>query len=427
MPRDPIATGIAALETIAFHGTAISPAAMAMDLQALHTDGANFYQYLRGNPFMGSDPLGLSSDPFDMVDDYVASSAGERTAFLSAVGQGAKATAVLAATIASYIPLPGVGIAGDLALVALGEQSGSEAALSLAIGAVPGGKLMALLSKIGHGAMDLSLKYARHMGAKVLNKLSGGASSLFQRARGFLARGCGCFTGPTQIWTDRGLLPIADVQVGDLVLAHDDETGDLSFREVLKTYVRQGAPIVLVTLMAIDPAMGNTLTTIETTEEHPFLVEATANGDPTGWTRVDELSPGDTIKQFDGLSPGSVVVSVQFTSRREQVHNLEVEGLHTFLVGADGVVVHNGGPCPYSPDIAALVNLAQELYKRSRSAPVSIADAATIKQWAQELGLRVRVEKGVFDRRYAGAVERWHMHIEFPGLHNLHIWVPGPF
>jgi hypothetical protein len=151
--------------------------------------------------------------------------------------------------------------------------------------------------------------------------------------------------GCAAVWTDRGLLPIADVQVGDFVLAHNDETGELSFREVLKTYVRQGAPIVLVTLMAVDPAMGNTLATIETTEEHPFLVEATANGDPTGWTRVDELSPGDAIKQFDGLSPGSVVVSIQFTSRREQVHNLEVEGLHTYLVGADGVVVHNGSPC----------------------------------------------------------------------------------
>jgi hypothetical protein len=161
-------------------------------------------------------------------------------------------------------------------------------------------------------------------------------------------KGCGpqCFTGPTIVWTERGLVPIADIQVGDLVLAHNDETGELSFREVLKTYVRQGAPIVLVTLMAVDPAVGNTLTTIETTEEHPFLVEATANGDMPGWTRVDELSPGDTIKQFDGLSPGSVVMSVQFTSRREQVHNLEVEGLHTYLVGADGVVVHNGSGCP---------------------------------------------------------------------------------
>jgi hypothetical protein len=55
MPRDPIATGIAALETIAFHGTAISPAAMAMDLQALHTDGGGWHQAQRA--FV---PLGLA-------------------------------------------------------------------------------------------------------------------------------------------------------------------------------------------------------------------------------------------------------------------------------------------------------------------------------------------------------------------------------
>ena len=101
---------------------------------------------------------------------------------------------------------------------------------------------------------------------------------------------------------------------------------------------------------------------------HPFLVEATANGDPAGWTRVDELSPGDTIKQFDGLSPGSVVVSVQFTSRREQVHNLEVEGLHTYLVGADGVVVHNGltGICKVIRDryVANARAIPSETYRR---------------------------------------------------------------
>ena len=31
---------------------------MAMDLQTLHTHGANFYQYVCGNPFTRSDPLG---------------------------------------------------------------------------------------------------------------------------------------------------------------------------------------------------------------------------------------------------------------------------------------------------------------------------------------------------------------------------------
>ena len=59
MQSDPNATGIAALETIAFHGTAISPAAMGMSLETLHLDGANLFQYIRGNPLIGSDPLGL--------------------------------------------------------------------------------------------------------------------------------------------------------------------------------------------------------------------------------------------------------------------------------------------------------------------------------------------------------------------------------
>lgn len=61
---------------IANRDTAISPTPIAKDLQTLHTDGANFYQYLRGNPFMGSDPLGLYSDSFEMVDDFIAGQAG---------------------------------------------------------------------------------------------------------------------------------------------------------------------------------------------------------------------------------------------------------------------------------------------------------------------------------------------------------------
>ncbi|HLP84363.1 MAG TPA: polymorphic toxin-type HINT domain-containing protein [Phycisphaerales bacterium] len=354
MQSDPNGTGMVALESIAYHGATINPHAAAADLQTLHTDGANFYGYLRGNPFAGSDPLGLYSDPFDMIDDFMAATAAERAAFISGVGRGSKAAAIMAATIASYVPLPGMSVAAELALYALGQQSWEMTLVNIGTNFIPGGKLMAFLGKLGHGALKTAMHYAQKAGAKFLNGVvwmaKGGVAravygfgeGLIRNAAELLSKGCRiCFTGPTEVWTERGLVRIADVQVGDLVLAHDEKTGELSFREVLKTYVRQGAPIVLVTLMAADPALGNTLTTIETTEEHPFLVEATANGDMPGWTRIDALSPGDTIKRFDGLSPGSVVVSVQFTSRREQVHNLEVEGLHTYLVGADGVVVHN--------------------------------------------------------------------------------------
>lgn len=66
-------------------------------------DGANLYQCLGSSPWMRSDPTGLSWDPFSIVDDYIAETAGNRAAFLTAVGQGMKAAAVLGANIALAI------------------------------------------------------------------------------------------------------------------------------------------------------------------------------------------------------------------------------------------------------------------------------------------------------------------------------------
>ena len=65
MQSDPNATGMVVLDALAYHGEAISPDSMAMDLQRLHGDGANFYQYIQGNPWMGTDVLGLYGTPFD--------------------------------------------------------------------------------------------------------------------------------------------------------------------------------------------------------------------------------------------------------------------------------------------------------------------------------------------------------------------------
>lgn len=61
MQSDPNGTGLVALDAIAYHGTTINPHAVAADLQTLHTDGANLYQYVRSNPLTRSDPTGLYS------------------------------------------------------------------------------------------------------------------------------------------------------------------------------------------------------------------------------------------------------------------------------------------------------------------------------------------------------------------------------
>jgi hypothetical protein len=93
---------------------------------------------------------------------------------------------------------------------------------------------------------------------------------------------------------------------------------------VTEVYEREGdAPLVIVHVSSGD--------TIETTEEHPFLVSGR-------WVRADRLSRGD---ELDGAFGCVSVVAVEHTSRLSRVHNLDVEGLHNYRVGPDGVVVHN--------------------------------------------------------------------------------------
>jgi hypothetical protein len=306
---------------------------MAMDLQTLHTDGANFYQYLRGNPFMGSDPLGLSSDPFDMVDDFITTSASERAAFLSNVGNGMKSAAIMAATIASFLPIPGANIAGELALYALGEQDWQTTAINIGTGFIPGAAMLGKLAKIRHGAVDIAMKSG--------HGLRGGRGDGIQRAvqqrvdrKRAIPGACGCFTAATLIFTQHGMVPISQIELGDVVIAQND-AGELVLGEVTDLIETQGAALVLVT---VEHGSGE-LETVETTDEHPFYVECPVNlGDRPGFVRADRLQPGDRLRTVTGTA---LVAAIQFSQRRETVYNFTVGEYHTYHVGANGVLVHN--------------------------------------------------------------------------------------
>jgi hypothetical protein len=62
-----------ALETLAYHGMQIESDRIPLDLQSLHSDGANFYQYLKSKPSIGADPLGLytNEDFFNDATDVL--------------------------------------------------------------------------------------------------------------------------------------------------------------------------------------------------------------------------------------------------------------------------------------------------------------------------------------------------------------------
>ncbi|WP_415635166.1 Hint domain-containing protein, partial [Propionibacterium acidifaciens] len=140
--------------------------------------------------------------------------------------------------------------------------------------------------------------------------------------------GAACFTGDTPVlMADGSSKPIQDVQVGDEVTAWDPDTDTTQTRTVTGTYVHEQVETLVVKL-----ADGGQ---VETTATHPFLTR------DHGWTPAGHLKPGDLLHTPDNT--WVTVTAVQATGHTRTVHNLEIEGLHTYHVhtGTTWTTVHN--------------------------------------------------------------------------------------
>jgi hypothetical protein len=223
---------------------------------------------------------------------------------------------------------------------ALGESSEGEFAIAAAMGLIPGGKLAALVGGIGSSAW----KAAKHYAARATSFLASKVRGLAHRAKAFVRRkpgsACGCFVAGTIVWTLSGPIAIEQVEPGMLVVTRDEATGALVARQVIDTIVTPGAALLDVTLEHADGRQER----LQTTDEHPFRV-VVENPGAAGvrverWARADTLTPGEQVVTMSGVA---VVRALTFTSRRETVYNLAVAGSPTYLVGRDGVWVHNCG------------------------------------------------------------------------------------
>jgi RHS repeat-associated protein len=76
---------------------------------------------------------------------------------------------------------------------------------------------------------------------------------------------------------------------------------------------------------------------VQTTSEHPFYVSG------KGWVQAGKLQRGDRLQSQSGRQ--ALVERVEAERTRQMVYNLEVEGTHTFFIGKDRLLVHNGGDC----------------------------------------------------------------------------------
>ncbi|GAA0134694.1 hypothetical protein YSY43_15340 [Paenibacillus sp. YSY-4.3] len=101
---------------------------------------------------------------------------------------------------------------------------------------------------------------------------------------------CNCFTAGTEVLTDEGEKIIEDIEVGDKVLAKDENKpdGELAYKEVTNLYRNQRDDIIKL-------HVGEQI--IETTDNHPFWVE------DKGWVFADALQVGDKLQKADGSNP----------------------------------------------------------------------------------------------------------------------------
>jgi hypothetical protein len=123
-----------------------------------------------------------------------------------------------------------------------------------------------------------------------------------------------------------GLLPIADVRPGDLVLSQDVESGELRHQPVLATTVRPAGEMRKLRIRDEQ---------ITTTISHPFWVIG------KGWSIARELDAGVSVHAL--RQPLTIDAIEECTEA--SVYNLIVPGTNTYFVGEAGVLVHDFTLC----------------------------------------------------------------------------------
>ncbi|HEY2158711.1 MAG TPA: Hint domain-containing protein [Isosphaeraceae bacterium] len=131
-----------------------------------------------------------------------------------------------------------------------------------------------------------------------------------------------CFGAGTTVQTILGTRPIENLNVGDLVLTQDTNTGKLGYRPITVVHHNPPSPTFEVSLG------GNA---IVSSHFHRFWVAG------RGWVMARDLKEGDPIRTLGGVAK---VTKIE-TGEVQPVFNLDVEGDADFFVGDAAALVHD--------------------------------------------------------------------------------------
>lgn len=185
-------------------------------------------------------------------------------------------------------------------------------------------------------------------------------------------KGVQCFIGGTLVATEDGLKPIENIEVGDKVLAYDEETGEQAYKKVVRLFRN------------------------ETYEWYHIFVNdeeiVCTGGHPFYSTKYDKFVAAKDLETDDKLlfSNGEYgiinQIEVEVLSKPQTTYNFEVEDYHTYYVGENEVLTHN--KCRY-----------YEAEDFSKDGKLSVGKEITKKQAIQ----RVKNGKNVYANSRAAA------------------------
>jgi RHS repeat-associated protein len=244
--------------------------------------------------------------------------------------------AVVSASVATAGLLTGALGTGIGACVVTGAVTGAQdSLLAQAIGGDVNANAVARDASLGAGLGGLTcgagtaitkLRNARKTASAPLSTATNTADDL----AGAACRTNSFIPSTLVLMADGSTKPIEDIEVGDLVLATDPETGEQGPRRVTDLIVGEGLKELVE--VEIDGEI------IAATDGHPFWVD-----DEGAWVDAAELEAGDVLLVADGSTVSVDSVRKHVEARR--VHNLTVDGIHTYFVvaGDESVLVHNCG------------------------------------------------------------------------------------
>ncbi|GLR11230.1 hypothetical protein GCM10007907_00200 [Chitinimonas prasina] len=139
--------------------------------------------------------------------------------------------------------------------------------------------------------------------------------------------------GAVSRYTENGPVAIEQLQVGQLVYARDEATGETQLKPITQLILTPGKSLyALVTQSATGQ-----LDRMEVTDNHPYWVKG------QGWVESAQLKPGMVLQSLDHSE--LKVLTLNALERVETTYNFSVADFHTYFAGRQRVWVHNKCVC----------------------------------------------------------------------------------